>query len=288
MSPNVSGETDRARVAISVAVLLIRGPSKRTPGKRQRCGRRRIKPLNVIDCQQHRADGAQRPQCVENPGRNRPLVRRHTPGAVAQHARRRPAASAERPAPPRAHQPGDRSRRQTRTAPRRPRAGSQHPMTALARDIHVSKPQRGLTDPGSPSKTRAPRRPSARARAPTRRWRSWSTTAAMELVEGRSKRSPSLRAPISSFSGGERYRVPIALRMGLAAMLAASSGIPADVLRIDEPTDLDKAGLGYLAELLATPASRRCSSPTRTSSSPRCPSGSSSSAPPTPLRARWP
>ena len=58
-------------------------------------------------------------------------------------------------------------------------------------------------------------------------------------------------APIASFSGGERYRVHIALRMGLAGMLAAGSGIPADVLLIDEPTDLDKAGVGYLAEVLA-------------------------------------
>jgi hypothetical protein len=41
--------------------------------------------------------------------------------------------------------------------------------------------------------------------------------------------SDGLRAvsPISSFSGGERYRVHIALRIGLAAMLAAGSGIPA-------------------------------------------------------------
>ena len=34
-------------------------------------------------------------------------------------------------------------------------------------------------------------------------------------------------------------------------MLAAGSGIPADVLLIDESTNLDKAGVGYLAELLA-------------------------------------
>jgi hypothetical protein len=44
--------------------------------------------------------------------------------------------------------------------------------------------------------------------------------------------------------------VHIALRMGLAAMLAAGSVIPADVLLIDESTNLDKGGVGYLAELL--------------------------------------
>jgi hypothetical protein len=161
-------------------------------------------------------------------------------------------------------------------------------MTGLARDIHVSKRQRGLTDPRlslQDEGTQAAERSGK------------GTKETLEIMvddggdgtgRGRSGRSPACEAPISSFSGGERYRVPIALRMGLATMPAACSGIPADVRLIDEPTDLDKTGVGYLAALLATPASRRCSSPTRTSSSPRCPSGSSSSAPPTPLRARWP
>lgn len=57
--------------------------------------------------------------------------------------------------------------------------------------------------------------------------------------------------PLESFSGGERYRVHVALRMGLAEMLSAGSGRSCDVLLIDEPTDLDKEGVQLLSELLA-------------------------------------
>jgi exonuclease SbcC len=56
--------------------------------------------------------------------------------------------------------------------------------------------------------------------------------------------------PLDSFSGGERYRVHMALRMGLADVLSAGSGTTLDMLLIDEPTDLDAEGVGLLADLL--------------------------------------
>ena len=56
--------------------------------------------------------------------------------------------------------------------------------------------------------------------------------------------------PLESFSGGERYRVHVALRLGLADVLATQSGHPLDFLLIDEPTDLDAEGMAMLAELL--------------------------------------
>jgi exonuclease SbcC len=57
--------------------------------------------------------------------------------------------------------------------------------------------------------------------------------------------------PLASFSGGERYRVHVALRLGLAAVLEASSGRPCDLLLVDEVTDLDEEGVRLFAELLA-------------------------------------
>jgi exonuclease SbcC len=54
--------------------------------------------------------------------------------------------------------------------------------------------------------------------------------------------------PVESFSGGEQYRVHIALRLALARTLG---GGLLDFLLIDEPTDLDAAGLGALASLIA-------------------------------------
>jgi len=56
--------------------------------------------------------------------------------------------------------------------------------------------------------------------------------------------------PLATFSGGEAYRVHVALRLGLGAVLAAGSGVDCDVLLIDEPTDLDSEGVQTLAELL--------------------------------------
>lgn len=57
--------------------------------------------------------------------------------------------------------------------------------------------------------------------------------------------------PVEVFSGGERYRVHIALRLGLAAALQAAEGRTAEALLIDEPTDLDHQGMTELGRLLA-------------------------------------
>jgi exonuclease SbcC len=56
--------------------------------------------------------------------------------------------------------------------------------------------------------------------------------------------------PLSTFSGGEAYRVHVALRLGLGAVLTAGSGVECELLLMDEPTDLDAEGVGTLAELL--------------------------------------
>jgi exonuclease SbcC len=56
---------------------------------------------------------------------------------------------------------------------------------------------------------------------------------------------------LASFSGGEQYRVHVALRLALARTLAAGSGRTLDFLLIDEVTDLDAGGVEVLAELLA-------------------------------------
>lgn len=56
--------------------------------------------------------------------------------------------------------------------------------------------------------------------------------------------------PLASFSGGEKYRAYVALRLGLAALLSAGSGRDCDFLLVDEPTDLDNEGVRMLADLL--------------------------------------
>ena len=56
--------------------------------------------------------------------------------------------------------------------------------------------------------------------------------------------------PVEVFSGGERYRVHIALRLGLAAALHAADGHVAEALLLDEPTDLDRQGMIELGRLL--------------------------------------
>ena len=58
-------------------------------------------------------------------------------------------------------------------------------------------------------------------------------------------------SPIEDLSGGERYRVHIALRLGLAKALSAREW---GILLLDEPTDLDEEGMATLAQtLLAMP-----------------------------------
>jgi exonuclease SbcC len=59
-----------------------------------------------------------------------------------------------------------------------------------------------------------------------------------------------IERPLENFSGGEKYRVNIALRMGLAAMLTSRAGAQADFLLVDEPTDLDGPGMQALADVL--------------------------------------
>jgi exonuclease SbcC len=61
-----------------------------------------------------------------------------------------------------------------------------------------------------------------------------------------------LERAVESFSGGEQYRVNIALRLALAATLAAQSGGRPDFLLVDEPTDLDADGMVALAQTLTT------------------------------------
>lgn len=61
-----------------------------------------------------------------------------------------------------------------------------------------------------------------------------------------------LERAVESFSGGEQYRVNIALRLALAATLAAQSGGRPDFLLVDEPTDLDGEGMVALAQTLTT------------------------------------
>lgn len=53
-----------------------------------------------------------------------------------------------------------------------------------------------------------------------------------------------------SFSGGERTRLDLSLRLGLARMLAARRGADVQVLIIDEPAYLDEEGMQLLAGLL--------------------------------------
>lgn len=61
-----------------------------------------------------------------------------------------------------------------------------------------------------------------------------------------------IERPLANFSGGERYRVNIALRIGLASMMAARAGARCEFLLVDEPTDLDGTGMQSLADVLTT------------------------------------
>lgn len=53
-----------------------------------------------------------------------------------------------------------------------------------------------------------------------------------------------------TFSGGERYRVASAMRLGLARLLAHRSGARVETLLIDEPEGLDATGRAHLATIL--------------------------------------
>lgn len=56
--------------------------------------------------------------------------------------------------------------------------------------------------------------------------------------------------PYETFSGGERTRINLALRLALAGLLAHRRGAESRVLCIDEPDGLDSAGMDRLAEVL--------------------------------------
>jgi DNA repair protein SbcC/Rad50 len=53
-----------------------------------------------------------------------------------------------------------------------------------------------------------------------------------------------------TFSGGERYRVASAMRLGLARLLAHRSGARVSTLLVDEPEGLDANGRAHLATIL--------------------------------------
>jgi DNA repair protein SbcC/Rad50 len=53
-----------------------------------------------------------------------------------------------------------------------------------------------------------------------------------------------------TFSGGERYRVASAMRLGLARLLAHRSGARVETLIVDEPEGLDTTGRAHLARIL--------------------------------------
>jgi exonuclease SbcC len=57
--------------------------------------------------------------------------------------------------------------------------------------------------------------------------------------------------PFETFSGGERYRVASAMRLGLARLLAHRSGARVETLIVDEPEGLDAPGRAHLAAILA-------------------------------------
>jgi DNA repair exonuclease SbcCD ATPase subunit len=56
--------------------------------------------------------------------------------------------------------------------------------------------------------------------------------------------------PVEALSGGEQYRVHLALRLGLADATTAATGIDCSLVAIDEPTDLDHAGSLALGDML--------------------------------------
>jgi exonuclease SbcC len=53
-----------------------------------------------------------------------------------------------------------------------------------------------------------------------------------------------------TFSGGERYRVASAMRLGLSKLLAHRAGSRVETLLVDEPEGLDAAGRAHLAKIL--------------------------------------
>lgn len=59
--------------------------------------------------------------------------------------------------------------------------------------------------------------------------------------------------PYEDFSGGEQFRLDLALRLGLARLLSQREGVPVDLLIIDEGGfgALDAEGLGALTEVVA-------------------------------------
>jgi exonuclease SbcC len=56
--------------------------------------------------------------------------------------------------------------------------------------------------------------------------------------------------PFETFSGGERYRVASAMRLGLAQLLSHRSGARVSTLIVDEPEGLDAPGRAHLARIL--------------------------------------
>jgi DNA repair protein SbcC/Rad50 len=58
-------------------------------------------------------------------------------------------------------------------------------------------------------------------------------------------------APYEEFSGGERTKLDLALRLALAALLAARKGATVEILAIDEPDYLDAQSMLRLADVLA-------------------------------------
>lgn len=56
--------------------------------------------------------------------------------------------------------------------------------------------------------------------------------------------------PFETFSGGERYRVASAMRLGLAQLLSHRSGARVETLIVDEPEGLDAPGRAHLARIL--------------------------------------
>ncbi|MBN1837888.1 MAG: SMC family ATPase [Spirochaetales bacterium] len=56
--------------------------------------------------------------------------------------------------------------------------------------------------------------------------------------------------PYETFSGGEKYRVASAMRLGLALLLAHRSGARVETLIVDEPEGLDVEGRQHLARIL--------------------------------------
>jgi exonuclease SbcC len=57
--------------------------------------------------------------------------------------------------------------------------------------------------------------------------------------------------PYEGFSGGEKTRIELALRIALAHLLANRRGAESRVLVIDEPDGLDSAGMAALADVLS-------------------------------------